>query len=204
MNDVRLVLEPAKRALGLCVCSVVLMLAVVIGLTHYHKTRATVLAQMEGELQGARQAAQTMVDDLASLAVHLQTFERLERIGLIGEPPRDAWVQGLESIYAALALPPTLHYALAPPRPLADQEAAGALPTSSTPTNTLRHDFEIELSGIHEGEFLNFIMKLSTDWQAPFRIETCQMKEAAVGVQGKCTLRLFSIPLVTNGQPAGG
>lgn len=204
MKSGRLVLEPAKGALILCAISMVLAFAGVIGLAHYHKAKETVFVQKEGELQAARSEIQTLNDDLASLEAHLTSFNHLVSIGLIGDPEREAWVQKLEAIHQALDLPPTLRYALAPPRLLFDDQdaAAGALPPSQT--SALRHDLDIELSGIHEGEFLALLDTLRTDWQTPFRIETCQMRrDADAGLQVKCTLRLFSLPLVKDGQPAG-
>jgi len=200
----RLVLEPAKGALILCAISMVLALASVIGLAHYHKARKAAFAQSEGQLQGARSEIQTLSDDLASLEAHLTSFNHLVSIGLIGDPEREAWVQKLEAIYKALDLPQTLRYALAPPRLLLDDQDAVARGLPPSQTNALRHDIDIELSGIHEGEFLDLLGTLRTDWQTPFRIETCQMaRELEAGVQIKCTLRLFSLPLAQDGQPAG-
>ena len=204
MKDSRLVFEPAKGALILCALSLVLALASVMGLTHYHKARVIALAQSEGGLQGVRSEIQTLTDDLASLQAHLSSFNHLVSIGLIGDPEREVWVQKLEAIHKALDLPPTLRYALASPRLLVDEKdiAAGVLPPSAS--NALRHDLEIELSGIHEDEFLAFLDRLRIDWQTPFRIETCQMtRETEIGMQIKCTLRLFSLPLAPEGQPPG-
>ena len=204
MKDSRIVLEPAKGALILCAVSVALALVCAMGLAHYHKAKMAAFAQSEGGLQGARSEVQTLADDLASLEAHLTSFNHLARIGLIGDPERETWVQKLEVIHKRLDLPPTLRYALAPPRLLFDDQdaATGALPPSQT--NALRHDLDIEMSGIHEGEFLTFLDTLRTDWQTPFRIETCQMtREAEAGMQIKCTLRLFSLPLANDGQPPG-
>lgn len=205
MKNLRLLLGPAKGPLLLCCLSMVLALSLVLGLAHYRKAREAACALGEAELQGAQSEIHSLGDDLAALEAHLASFNRLLRIGLIGEPEREAWVQSLETIYKTLDLPPTLRYSLAPPRPLAgeDTQVEGAAPSSST--NPLCHDLDIELTGIHEGEFLSFIDRLRTDWQTPFRIETCQMmRESETGIGVKCTLRLFSLPLAKDGQPTGG
>lgn len=194
MKQYRFILEPAKRALILCVSSMVLALFVVVGLDHYHQGKKTAYVQSDGELQGTRSENQTLADDLASLEEHLASFNHLASIGLIGEPERERWVQNLEKIYTTLDLPPTLSYKLAPPNLLADNQEAmpGALPLAG---EALRHDLAITLSDIHEDEFLAFIDRLRTDWQTPFRIETCQIsRNSDNGLQIICTLRLFSLP----------
>lgn len=201
MKDYRLVLGPAKGALILAGVSMAFALVMVFGLSHYYKARAVALEQSEKRLEDARSTTQTLTADLSSLEAHLPTFNHLVDIGLIGDPERDLWVRSLEALYNSLGLPPTLRYVLAPPQPLADnpEVSVGALPPLRT--KALLHDLDIELSGLHEGEFLGFIDKLQTNWQAPFRIERCQMmRESEAGMQIKCTLRLFSLP----SQQAGG
>lgn len=205
MKDSRLVLEPAKGALIVCALSMMLALVIGIGLAKYHTAKEGLFAQREGGLQGTRSEIETLTTDLASLDAHLTTFTHLSGIGLIGDPERDLWVQNLEAIYNGLGLPPTLRYTLAPPQPLVDPQdaASGEIPPAAA--NALRHDLAIELSGIHDEEFLGFIKRLRTDWQTPFRIESCQMsREAETGLQIKCVLRLFSLPQASDGQPAGG
>lgn len=197
MKKFHFVLRPAKGALIFFALSIILTLFIIIGLSHYHTTQKFAFAQIEGELQGALSENQTLSDDLASLETHLTSFNHLASIGLIGHPKREIWVHNLEEIYKALDLPPTLHYRLAPPQFLVDTQDAtpGVLPLSQD--NPLRHDLDITLSDIHEEEFLTFIGKLQTDWQTPFRIETCQMtRKSEDGLHINCTLRLFSLPLM--------
>ena len=201
MKVYRVVLEPAKGALILFALSVILAFALVAGLARYRGTKEGALTQAEGALQAASSEIQTLTFDLAFIETHLASFNHLTSIGLIGDPDREAWVQGLEAIYNELRLPPTLHYALAPPQSLAEDPTATTDNVPASPTNALRHDLDLELSGIHEEEFLSFIGMLYTDWQTPFRIETCRMeREPETGLKINCTLRLFSLPLATIGQ----
>lgn len=204
MKDIYLFLRPAKGALSLCALSLTFSFAMAIGLNQYNTAKAQAIARDEVELQGARRKVQTLAADLAVLEAHLESFKQLVDIGLIGDPDRDLWVQKFEAIYQTLDLPPTLRYVLAPPQLHTDIRitAPGAMPLSQI--KALRHDLNVELSGIHEGEFLAFIDTLRTDWQTPFRLETCQMKrQPEAGLQIKCTLRLFSLPVDNEGQQAG-
>ena len=67
-----------------------------------------------------------------------------------------------------------------------------------------RHDLDIELSGLHEGEFLAFLEALRAKWQAPFRLEACTMTRETAGLTIRCTLRLFSLPGTTVATSTGG
>lgn len=204
-RDFRLVLAPAKGALIRCGMSMALALTVAVSLGHYQGSKGLALAQSEAQLQNTRVEVQTLTQDLAVLEEQLPNFRHLVSIGLIGDPPREIWVQRLEATYNSLDLPQTLRYTLSPPQPLADdRNAVAAVAAEASATKAMRHDLEIELSGIHEGEFLAFIDKLRTDWQAPFRLETCQMERDTTGVKIMCTLRLFSLSTAQEGQPAGG
>lgn len=192
----RLLLEPAKGALILFSLSLVLALAMVVWPAHYQKARELALVQSELVLQRTRSEIETFSLDLDLLESHLVAFKHLASIGLVGDPERDLWVQKLEAIYESLDLPPPFRYALASPR-IVDSPAVSAVGAApALPSKALRHDLDIELSDIHDGEFLAFIDKLRTDWQVPFRIESCQMqRQGDMGMQIKCTLALFSLPV---------
>ena len=203
MKAYRLVMGPAKGPLILVAFSLMLALALVLGLAHYRDQTEAAFVEAEAALRATRNEGQTLSSDVAVLEKHLPAFRHLANIGFIGNPDRAVWVQNLVSIYGELELPPTLRYSLALPSPQAESAGtAGAAPPSQP--KVLRHDLDIELSAIHEGEFLTFMDRLRADWQTPFRVETCQFsREPKVGLQIKCTLRLFSLPVKTATQPAG-
>lgn len=203
MSDFRLVFGPAKGALILCTLSMAFALAMGIWPAHYQKARKGAFAKSEKNVQGGRSEVLTLTADLTFLDTHQAAFKHLTSIGLIGDPERDLWVQKLEAIYKAMEFPSPLRYVLAAPQSLVDHQraAAGALPP--TPANALRHDLDLELSGLHEGEFLAFLDALRTDWPVPFRVEECELKrQPEAGLQIKCRLLLFSLPAGKDGRQA--
>jgi hypothetical protein len=194
MNDYWIILKPAKLALVLFALSVAIALAAVAGLARYHTEKEQAIIQTEQQLAATRDNIKALTYDLATINKLAQKYQLLSQLGFIGEPDRDGWVQRLETFYRDTHLPPTLRYTLAPPQLLNPQPAAGPQAYQS---NVLHHDLSLELSGIHEGEFLDFMEKLSTDWRAPYRVETCQMSREADpmnGLQIKCTLQVYSLP----------
>lgn len=203
MSGYRLILELSKGPLVLLALCLVLAFGLVAGLVHYRGRTEVTLVQVEAQLQATRTEIQALTYDLASLEAHLAEFRHLSHLGLIGEPDREGWVQNLVAIYNELELPPTLRYSLSPPLLLAGPLAI-TVGAQSSPPMALRHDLDIELSAIHEGEFLSFMERLRSDWQTPFRVETCQLtRDLREGLRIKCTLRLFSMPLKTTSKPVG-
>lgn len=197
MNAYRVVLNPAKVALILFALSVVTALAAIAGLAHYRSERTQAIKQTEQQLAATRDNIRTLTYDLDSINKLASKYQQLSQRGFIGEPDRDGWVQRLEAIYRDTHLPPTLRYTLAPPQLLNPQPGAADSPLDYQ-KNILHHDLALELSGIHDGEFLDFLARLDTDWRTLYRVETCQIArgaEAMTGLQIKCTLQLFSLPV---------
>lgn len=196
MNAYTVVLQPAKAALILFALSVLIALAVVAGIAHSRTGKEQSILKTEQKLASARANIKGLNYDLDSINRLAHQYKRLKQLDFIGEPDRDAWVARLDAIYQDTHLPPTLRYTLAPPQLLNPQPV-----TTDTAymNNILHHDLSLELSGIHEGEFLDFIDRLNADWQSPYRVETCQMaresaSEPITGLQIKCTLQLYSLP----------
>jgi len=196
MNAYGVVLKPAKFALILFALSVVIAFAVVAGLAEYRTGKEQTIQQTEQQLTATRENIRALTFDLDSINRLAEKYKELSQIGFIGEPDRDGWVQRLEAIYRDTRLPPTLRYTLAPPQ-LLNQQAVQDDTTTAYQNNVLHHDLGLELSGIHEGELLDFMDKLDTDWRAPYRVETCQIAreaEAITGLQITCTVQLYSLP----------
>lgn len=196
MNAYGVVLKPAKFALILFALSVVIAFAVVAGLAEYRTGKEQTIQQTEQQLTATRENIRALTFDLDSINRLAEKYKELSQIGFIGEPDRDGWVQRLEAIYRDTRLPPTLRYTLAPPQLLNQQAVQDDTPTAYQ-NNVLHHDLGLELSGIHEGELLDFMDKLDTDWRAPYRVETCQIAreaEAITGLQITCTVQLYSLP----------
>jgi len=196
MNDYRIVLKPARLSLILLLLAVTLSLATVTGLARYRTAKEQALIQTEQQLLATRDSIGALTYDLESINKLAQKYQQLVRLGFIGEPDRDGWVQRLESSYRDMHLPPTLRYTLATPKLFNPQPTDSAF---SYQHNVLHHDLNVELSAIHEGELLDFIDKLNTDWRVPYRVETCQMAREAAGepiggLQIKCTLQIYSLP----------
>jgi hypothetical protein len=196
MNDFRVILKPAKLALILLALTVALSLAAVTGLTRYRTAQEQAIIQTEQQLAATRDNIKALTYDLNTLNKLAQKYQQLKQQGFIGEPNRDGWVQRLETLYRDLNLPPNLRYTLSTPQLINPQPTAGP---QAYQNNVLRHDLNIELAAIHEGELIDFIDKLSANWRVPYRVETCQIEREAAeepisGLQIKCTLQIYSLP----------
>lgn len=199
MNAYAVVLKPARFALILFALSVLTAVTAVAGLAHYRSKQEQSIVKTEQQLASTRANIRTLTFDLDSINLLVKKYQQLTRLGFIGEPDRDVWVAHLEAIYHDTRLPPALRYTLAPPQLLNPHAAPADTPTAYR-NSVLHHDLSLELSGIHEGEFLSFIDRLNTDWRAPYRVDDCQMArgtevEAITGLQIKCTIQLFSLPV---------
>lgn len=198
MNAYSVVLKPAKVALIVLALSVASELAGIVGLSRYRGGEEQTLIKTEEQLASTRDQIGKLTHDLDSINKLASRYQQISRLGFIGEPDRDAWVQSLETIYRDTRLPPTLRYTLAPPQLLNPQAVSADAPPAYL-NNVLHHDLALELSGIHEGELLDFIGKLGADWRVPYRVETCQItreaeNEPITGLQINCTLQLYSLP----------
>lgn len=198
MNRYAVVLKPAKADLILFVLSVIIAVVAVLGLAKLRSDKELLISQTEQQLNNTRDTIKRLTYDLDSINRLAAKYQQLSRSGFIGTADRDGWVLRLESLYRDTRLPPTLRYTLAPPQLLNPQPVASEAPTAYQ-NNVSRHDLNLELSGLHEQELIDFIDKLSKDWRAPYRIETCQIargeaSEPIAGLQIKCNLELFSLP----------
>ena len=197
MNDYLIVLKPAKLAVILLALTVALAVASVTGLARYRTAKEQSTIQTEQQLAATHDNIKALTYDLNTINKLAQKYQQLKLQGFIGEPNRDGWVQRLEALYRDLNLPPNLRYTLVTPQLLNPQPAIGNF---SYMNNVLHHDLNVELSAIHEGELLDFMNKINTDWAAPYRVETCQIAREATedpvsGLQIKCILQIYSLPL---------
>jgi len=196
MNAYSVVLKPARVALILFAISVVIAIAAIVGLTQYRVSQQQTLMQTERQLADTRDSIKKLTYDLDSINRLAEQYQRLSRLGFVGNPDRDSWVENLKALYRDTRLPPNLRYTLAPPQLLNLQTVPADDPAAHR-NNVLHHDLALELSGIHDGEFLDFMDKLGSDWSVPYRIETCQIArdiEPTTGLQIRCALQIYSLP----------
>jgi hypothetical protein len=196
MNAYGVVLKPAKAALLLLAISVVAAFIIVAGVAKYRSEKEQSILQTEQQLADTRENIRKLTFDLDSINKLAAKYKQLTLLGFIGEPDRDGWVQRLESIYRDTHLPPALRYTLAPPQ-LINPQAVPADAEGAYRNNVSHHDLSLELSGIHEGELLDFMDKLNSDWRTPYRVEACQISrdaEVITGLQIRCTVQLYSLP----------
>jgi hypothetical protein len=198
MNDYGVIFKPARVALILLALSILMAFTLVSGLARLRTEKELSILQTEKQLADTREHIRKLTFDLDSINRLAAKYKRLTRLGFIGEPDRDSWVQRLESIFRDTRLPPTLRYTLSPPALINPQAVPDEAPTAYQ-NKVFHHDLNFELSGIHEGEFLDFMDKLSADWRTPYRIDTCQFmrgdaNEPIAGLQIKCTVQLYSVP----------
>ena len=198
MNDYGVVFKPARVILILLVLSILMAFLLVSGLAKLRTDKEHSLLQTEKQLADAREGIRKLTFDLDTIHRLAAKYHFLTQKGFIGEPDRDKWVQALESIFRDTRLPPTLRYTLSPPQLVNQQAVPDEAPTAYQ-NKVFHHDLNFELSGIHEGEFLDFMDKLNADWRTPYRVDTCQfargdVNEPIAGLQIKCTVQLYSLP----------
>ncbi|MDD4928602.1 MAG: hypothetical protein PHP85_04915 [Gallionella sp.] len=198
MNAYGAVIKPARTALILFAVSVALSFAAVVGIAKYRAQKERSVLQSEQQLAATRDNIRKLTYDMDSINRLAAKYKKLTALGFIGEPDRDGWVQGIESLYRDTHLPPTLRYTLATPQLLNPQ----ILPEDNNlayQNNISHHDLAFELSTIHEGEFLDFMESIGRNWQIPYRIDTCQMSrdeadQPITGLKIKCTVQIYSLP----------
>jgi hypothetical protein len=199
MNAYAVVFKPARAALTLLALSVAIAFIVVIGLARYRTEMELHILKTEQQLTITQENIRKLTFDLDEIHKLTKDYRQLIQLGFIGKPDRDGWVQDMETIYRDTHLPPTLRYTLAPPQLLNTQAVAPDSPMAYR-NQVMHHDLNMELSGIHEGEFLELMASLSTYWKAPYRIESCQItrgdiSEVLAGLKIKCLLQLYSLPV---------
>lgn len=182
-----LLLKPARIALTLFLLSALVSLLTLTGLSQYRERKEISIALTQQKLTATANDINTLTFDLDSIRRLQEKYQRLTRLGFTGEADRDGWVQRLDALYRDTKLPPTLRYTLAPPE-YVKPDASDYL------KDVQQHDLNIELSGIHEGEFIAFLDSLSIHWRAPYRVDSCRISRGAeTGLEIKCTLRLYSL-----------
>ena len=193
MNDLFLLLKTAKAALILFTASFFISCLMVACLYHYRAQKQQDILQISRQLSVMRDGNNQLRLDLEMTGRFSEKFLQLQHLGFIGEADRSSWVQRLEDIYRDTHLPATLHYALLPP------QLISARPGDYR-NGVLHHDLTLELSGINDEEFLDFMASLAANWQALYLVQGCQIsRESEAGLQIRCTLQLYSLP-----EKAGG
>lgn len=201
----RTILRKARKSLLIAAVASLLGLGVWLGsgyaAQYFRQQTQAIVAQM-----GAQQGEFAVLhDDLANIEAHLDDYQRLQRQGLIGVPRREEWVEQLLASHAALGLPGTLGYALKPAQALQGDPSAEN-PTEvglSAPGSALRHDLELTLDGVHEGDILRLLERLESEPAGRFRLQSCEfLSPGKEGFNARCVLRYFTLPLPAQA-PAG-
>jgi hypothetical protein len=192
-------LKPAQFALILFMLFAIGSLIGVVGIERYRSGVALEIVNTEKLLANTREDVRKLNFDLEAISQLGEKFRKFNQLGFLGTPDRDAWVQRLEAIYRDTHLPATLRYTLSPAQPLNSQAIADGSPLDHQ-KNVMYHDLVLDISGVHEIEFLDFITRLNKDWHTPYRVENCQMVregeiDVLAGLEIKCTLKLFSLPV---------
>jgi hypothetical protein len=198
MTQWRRVLTLAKRDLIAFFLCVILGTSAVLGL----KTVADNLKSGVEAQQAALQEQQSQLvikqDDLTNVRAHIKSYELLRQKGLVGEPDRAAWVEQLQSTYAALGLQGQIAVQLQAPVPLPAGDPTAA--TEGAPTAPLVHEMQFEMRESLETEVLGLIQKYREQVKGRFRVNSCKWFEPKdTGLTAQCVLRFVSIPAA---QPA--
>ncbi len=198
MNDFFLLLKSAKAALILLTASVVVSCLIVAGLHSYRSQRQQHILQVSRQLSSMRDDNNRLRHDLEMTDNLAEKYRQLQQLGFVGEADRSGWIQRLEDIYRDTRLPATLRYALLPPQLINTKPAP-----DNYRNNVLQHELTLELSGVNDEEFLDFMAMLASHWQAPYLVQGCQISresEVMPGLQIRCTLELYSLPEKTGGR----
>lgn len=194
MNDLMKLIRPAKTALVLLAASVIASCLLIASLHHDLAKKQQRILQTRRALSVLRDEADQLKRDLETTDRLAGRYRQLQQQGFIGAADRSGWVQRLEDIYRDTRLPAPLRYALSAPQPI---NARPVSESTAYRNNVLQHELTLELSGINDEEFLDFMAKLSANWQAPYLVQGCQISrepEVMSGLQIKCTLQLYSLP----------
>lgn len=198
MNDFFLLLKTSKAALILFTASLVFSCLLVAGLHSYRAKKQRHILQVSRQLSIMRDDNNQLRLDLEMIDRFAEKYRQLQHLGFIGEADRSGWMQRLEDIYRGTRLPATLRYALMPAQLINAKPAPG-----NYRNGVLQHELTLELSGINDEEFLNFMARLAANWQVPYLVQGCQISresEVKPGLQIKCTLQLYSLPQKTGGR----
>ncbi len=192
MSDLTTLLKASKSALIALAASVAASCLLIVSLHGHLEKRESQIEKLESRLTAMRTEDQRNRLDLEAAGKLKGQYLRLTNLGFIGEPDRNDWMQRLEDIYRASRLPANLRYTFLPAR---------AVDERSGNYRILRHELTMELSGIDDTEFLDFMERLSAEWQVPYLVQGCQIaREQETGLQIGCTLQLYSM----SGKAKGG
>ncbi len=189
MNNFLSLLKSAKVSL-LWFAATFAISCFLIASLHGYRVQEQIDIQKKGlQLSAIRAANNQRGLDLEMMQQKAGEYLLLQRIGFIGEADRNGWIERLENIYSDTNLPATLHYALAPPK------SFNAGPGSFL-NGIQHHDLTLEVSGIDDEEFLNFMDRLSANWQVPYLVRGCQIsREPEARLRVKCDMQIYNLPV---------
>ena len=198
MNDYGVIVKPARVLLMMLALSMLMSCLLVAALSRLRTAKVHAIGQTQQQLANTGEHIRKLTVDLNSIHRQAAQYQRLSLEGFFAEPDSERWLAALDAIYRDTRLPPALRYTLAPAQLINPQAVADEAP-SAYRNRLLQHDLRFELSGIHEGEFLDFMDKLTRDWHSPYRVDACQFNREednppTAGLQIKCTLQLYSMP----------
>ena len=183
MNDLIELVKASKSALIALAASIAASCLFVFILHGHHERRMAQIRKMESRLSAMRAENQRSRLDLEAAEKPDGRYLRFRRF--LGEPDRNEWMQRLEDIYRKTGLPANLRYTLLPGRPVDERPGNHRI---------LYHELTMEISGMDDLEFLDFMERLSADWQIPYLVEGCQIvREQETDLEIRCTLQLYSM-----------
>ncbi len=185
MSDLLTLLKASRFALIALAASVATSCLLIVVLHGYNGKRQGQIEKTKNRLTAMRTEDERSRLDLGMAGKLKGQYHRLAHLGFIGEPDRNDWMQRLEDIYRTTRLPADLRYTFLPARTVDEKSGNYRI---------LHHELTIELSGIDDLEFLDFMERLSAEWQVPYLIQGCQItREQETGLQIRCTLQLYSM-----------
>jgi hypothetical protein len=200
MNELRLVLRPARVSLIALCLALGACLSLILFFRHGHEQVRIELISAQLDLAKVQTSLRERQSDLTLLQTHIQRFHQLAGRGLLGPPDRTAWVEQLLESHRRRGLPASLSYTLHSPVPATPRAPSAAssgheVVHGTRPDEALFHELEFKLQGVHEEELLNLLQDFERRASGRFRVNFCQLSERTQqGLTAQCKLRFFTLP----------
>ena len=190
--------RPFMRELAPHAAALLTLLACGVGLVWFAQQTLVgekrALGAAQGELRQQAQRLSHVVHEEREVRDHVELYQRLKDLRILGEEQRLEWVEALTRIRAARELP-ELRYQVE------RQKVLKSLP--GNPALELRSStMKVELALLHEGDLLGFLDDLRASGHAYYAVRQCSIARTADAVlaapaaprlRAACQIDLFTL-----------
>lgn len=189
MSDMARVFALSKRPLTVLGASVLAAAALLVG-SYYGLDAVRMEAQnAAAQAQGTQDRVAEQENDLRNVQTHIQRFQELRALGLMGEAQRVVWLEQLQQAWSTLGLAQELRMELKPAQTLLP-EGEDADPAAAVYT----HDLVLETDAALETDIVSALERFRHTVKGRFRVQECRFSDAkSTGMLARCTLRFVTI-----------